>query len=247
MKIRVVDGRRMTDRAGAAEFTGRSEHTITIQTSPKRRAEGSRWPAPVPGPEGVLLYPLDDLAAAIEEIAEASRARVHSITLDGDPDELIPALEFRTLIDAKASTWSKYVDMSKAAWERGEDGYLPRPDLEEPAPKRGIIRSWRRQRVEQWINSRPGRGAGAGPPVRTEEAGPTAAKYRRVMAAIRKDISEGTFTPGQPLPSEAKLGTRYAVSLTTVRRSLTELHHEGVLIRSSDRTMVAPDTPPHDG
>ncbi|MFI7517543.1 GntR family transcriptional regulator [Micromonospora echinofusca] len=243
MKIWVVDGRRMTDRAGAAEFTGRSEQTIAIQTSPKRRAEGSGWPAPVLGPEGVLLYPLDDLAATIEGIAEASRARVHSITLDGDPDELIPALEFRALIDAKASTWSKYVDMSKPAWERGEDGYLPRPDLEEPAPRRGIIRSWRRHRVEEWINSRPGRGAGAGPPVRTAETGPTAAKYRLVMAAIRQDISDGTFTPGQPLPSEAKLGTRYAVSPGTVRRALTELHHEGALIRSSDGTVAPNPTP----
>ncbi|MFF3867096.1 GntR family transcriptional regulator [Micromonospora sp. NPDC001898] len=244
MKIRVVDGRRMTDRAGAAEFTGRSEQTIAIQTSPKRRAEGSGWPAPVPGPEGVLLYPLDDLASTLEDIAETSRARVHSITLDGDPSELIPAVEFRALIDAKASTWSKYVDMSKPAWERGEDGYLPRPDLEEPAPKRGIIRSWTRQRVEQWINNRPGRGAGAGPPVRTEETGPTAAKYRLTMAAIRQDISDGTFTPGQPLPSEAKLGTRYTVSPGTVRRALTELHQQGVLIRSFDGTF-APNTPPH--
>ncbi|WP_186832189.1 winged helix-turn-helix domain-containing protein [Micromonospora endolithica] len=236
----------MTDRAGAAEFTGRSEHTITIQTSPKRRAQGSGWPAPISGPEGVLLYPLDELAAAIEGIAEASRARVHSITLDGDPDELIPALEFRALIDAKASTWSKYVDMSKAAWGRGEDGYLPRPDLEEPSPKRGVIRYWKRHRVEHWINSRPGRGAGAGPPVRTEATGPTAAKYRRVMAAIRQDISEGIFAPGQRLPSEATLGTRYAVSLTTVRRALTELRREGVLSRSDDGIVAAPNTPPHD-
>ena len=222
----------MTDRAGAAEFTGRSERTITIQTSPARRAAGSGWPAPIAGPDGILLYPLDELAATIEGFAETARARVHTITLDGDPDELIPAVEFRQLIDAKAGPWSKYVDMSKAAWERGEDGYLPLPDLVEPAPKRGVIRSWKRHRVENWINSRPGRGAGAGPPVRTEETGPTAPKYRRVVAAIRQDISQGALTPGQRMPSMAALCIQYDVSMSTIQRAVVELRREGLV--SSD-------------
>ncbi|MEU7611114.1 winged helix-turn-helix domain-containing protein [Micromonospora sp. NPDC049204] len=229
----------MTDRAGAAEFTGRSEHTITIQTSPQRRADGSGWPAPVKGPDGVLLYPLDELAATIEGIAEAARARVHSITLDGNPDEMISAVEFRALIDATAGPWSKYVDMSKGAWERGEDGYLPRPDLEEPARTRGVTRFWTRRRVEKWINSRPGRSAGAGPRVRTEETGPTAAKYRLVVAAIRQDISEGTFTSGHRLPSMNALSTQYGVSMSTIQRAIAELRSEGVLTRGSDGITVA--------
>jgi hypothetical protein len=50
------------------------------------------------------------------------------------------------------------------AWKRGEDGYLPKPDDEEPA-RRGVIHKWKRHRVESWINSWEGKVPSPGRPV----------------------------------------------------------------------------------
>ncbi len=91
------------------------------------------------------------------------RARVHQVTLDGDPDELLTAKDFYTLIRVDARTWSKYVEKSMPDWLAGRDGYLPKPDQEEPA-RRGVLRSWKRYRVANWINRRLGSASSPGRP-----------------------------------------------------------------------------------
>ncbi|MBC8991771.1 hypothetical protein [Micromonospora chalcea] len=160
MEIRNIGGRPHTDIAGAAELTGRSEQTVRLKTSPKQRAQGSGWPAPVKQ-DKKAWFPIDELErirdVLLPQIVETARARVHHVDLDGDPEELISASEFRKILTITQGGWDKYVDLSKSAWGRGEDGYLPVPDCQEPAPVQGVTRYWKRRRVQEWINARTGK------------------------------------------------------------------------------------------
>ncbi len=171
MEVRVVNGRRCTNRPGAAEYLGRSLQTINLVASPKRRAS-TGWPAYTGKEDGHEWYALDDLdefrVSYIQAKERAGKAQVHQVRLDGDPDELITAVEFRKIIGVGHGVWSKYVGKSEPAWKQGEDGYLPRPDAEEPAP-RGVIRKWKRHRAETWINNRPGSAPSPGRPKKTPE------------------------------------------------------------------------------
>src|SRR5262249_8081097 len=145
MQQRVVGGRRCTNRPGAAEYLGRSLQTINLVASPKRRA-ATGWPAYVDIEDGQEWYALDDLDEFRTSYLDANRrarsARVHEITIDGDPDELINAKDVRALIGVAHNVWSKYVEKSLPAWRQDRDGYLPKPDREEPA-RRGVIRWWK--------------------------------------------------------------------------------------------------------
>jgi len=173
MEERLVKGRRCTNRPGAAEYLGRSLQTVNLLASPKRR-ESAGWPACVDTIDGQEWYALEDLDAFRDAYWKAKQrdrqARVHQISLDGDPDELISAKDFYTLIDVNARTWSKYVEKSLTAWLAGRDGYLPKPDKEEPA-RRGVIRYWKRHRAAAWINGRSGSASSTGRPRRHPDAG----------------------------------------------------------------------------
>ena len=168
MEERVVQGRRCTNRAGAAEYLGRSLQTINLVASPKRRAS-TGWPAYVDVEDGYEWYALDDLdtfrASYLEAKKAARQAKVHQVTLDGNPDELIPAKDFRAIIGVGHGVWSKYVEKSIPDWQEGRDGYLPKPDHEEPG-RRGVIRSWQRHRVQTWVNNRVGSASSPGRPAK---------------------------------------------------------------------------------
>lgn len=168
VEIRIVAGRRATNRPGAAEYLGRSLQTIHLWASPSRRA-ATGWPAPVGTIGRQHWYALSDLdefrKAYIAAVEAAGRARVHQLEVDGDPDELVTATEFRRMIQVGDRTWAKWVWQSQPAWERGEDGYLPRPDDEQPA-RRGVVRRWRLARAVAWINARPGKVPSPGRPAR---------------------------------------------------------------------------------
>ncbi|KAB1138705.1 hypothetical protein F6X68_25750 [Micromonospora sp. AMSO12t] len=157
MEIRNIGGQPHTDIAGAAEFTRRSEATVRLKTSPKQREQGSGWPAPVKQ-DKKSWFPIDELNRVrdilLPQIGESTRARVHHVDLDGDPEELISASEFRRLLDISQGAWARYVDLSRAAWRGQKDGYLPFFDDEKPAPVQGKIRYWKRRRVQEWINNR---------------------------------------------------------------------------------------------
>jgi len=163
-------GRRLaTNRAGAAELLGRSIKTINLLASPKGRAEGSGFPEPIEVDTDGEWYSLTDLRRFrpkyLARVEAAGRARSHGTILEGDPEELLPAVDFQKAIDVPSKSWTKYVDISKPAWIRGEDGYLPRPDHEEPVVKgRGVTRYWKRRRVQDWINNRPGSNPSPGRP-----------------------------------------------------------------------------------
>ncbi|RLK12682.1 hypothetical protein DER29_5967 [Micromonospora sp. M71_S20] len=159
MEIRNIGGQPHTDIAGAAEFTCRSEATVRLKTSPKQREQGSGWPAPVKQ-DKKSWFPIDELKRVrdilLPQIVESARARVHQVNLVGDPEELLPAAEFRKILDISQGAWDFYAGRSKAAWKRHEDGYLPLFDLEEPAPTGGMTRYWKRRRIQEWINVRGG-------------------------------------------------------------------------------------------
>ena len=175
---RLIGSRRATNRAGAAEILGRSIKTINLLASPKGRADGSGFPAAISTEGGQDWYAIADVEAFARtyraQVEATGRARSDGVVLDGDPDELITAVEFRQAIDIEAKSWTKYVGISKDAWARGEDGYLPRPDSEEPVTRgRGVTRKWTRRRAQAWIDARTGPNPGPGrPPVAATSTAP---------------------------------------------------------------------------
>lgn len=68
--------------------------------------------------------------------------------------------------------------------------------------------------------------------------------YYQLKQLITQEISSGVLKPGDKLPAEDDLCEMYAVSRTPVRQALTELVHEGLLIRVHGRgTFVAEPEP----
>jgi len=53
--------------------------------------------------------------------------------------------------------------------------------------------------------------------------------YQQVTDAIREDIAEGVYQPGEALPSETRMIEQYGVSRTTLRQALILLRHEGLI------------------
>ena len=53
---------------------------------------------------------------------------------------------------------------------------------------------------------------------------------RQISAAIKREILEGTLTPGDRLPSEEKLAEIFGVSRPTVRAALQELSSAGTVV-----------------
>jgi len=63
----------------------------------------------------------------------------------------------------------------------------------------------------------------------------------QVKQALRDQIAGGTWKPGDLVPGDVELCSQLAVSRTTVRQALTELAHEGWVVRERGRgTFVAP-------
>ena len=56
-------------------------------------------------------------------------------------------------------------------------------------------------------------------------------KYRQILDDLRKEIHIGRHKPGDRLPSEADLGTKYDVSRLTIQRVLKELQIEDLIER----------------
>jgi len=68
--------------------------------------------------------------------------------------------------------------------------------------------------------------------------------YYQLKQIIKKQISRDDLKPGDQLPSEDELCTRHGISRTPVRQAVTELVHEGLLVRIHGRgTFVAESAP----
>jgi GntR family transcriptional regulator len=64
--------------------------------------------------------------------------------------------------------------------------------------------------------------------------------YRQIKTLITRSLVSGEWRPGEPIPSELELASRYSVSQGTVRKAVTELAEERVLVRQQGRgTFVA--------
>jgi DNA-binding GntR family transcriptional regulator len=55
------------------------------------------------------------------------------------------------------------------------------------------------------------------------------ALYRQIASDLRAQLAEGNLAPGDRLPPEAELGSRYGVSRLTVRRALEDLARSGLV------------------
>src|ERR1700674_2851732 len=64
--------------------------------------------------------------------------------------------------------------------------------------------------------------------------------YRQIKWLITQSLVSGEWGPGDPIPSEIELASRYSVSQGTVRKAVTELAGENLLIRHQGKgTFVA--------
>lgn len=65
--------------------------------------------------------------------------------------------------------------------------------------------------------------------------------YRQIADDVRAQIADGTLKPGEKLPSEPELMTKYDVSRIVVRQALADLKSEGAIIKQQGRgSFVAP-------
>jgi GntR family transcriptional regulator len=64
--------------------------------------------------------------------------------------------------------------------------------------------------------------------------------YRQIKLLITQSLVSGEWGPGDPIPSEIELASRYSVSQGTVRKAVSELADENLLIRYQGKgTFVA--------
>jgi GntR family transcriptional regulator len=63
-------------------------------------------------------------------------------------------------------------------------------------------------------------------------------RHAEIAQALREQIRSGELTPGSPLPSEARLTGRFAVSRGTVRQALAALRAEGLIAGGRGRVPV---------
>lgn len=59
--------------------------------------------------------------------------------------------------------------------------------------------------------------------------------YEQLMDAIKKDIMENIYRPGDKLPTETELEKRYQVSRITVRRAVKELCDQKILVKKQGK------------
>ena len=69
-----------------------------------------------------------------------------------------------------------------------------------------------------------------GPPNPDRRMIETVPKYQQMRRELRRDVRAGVWRPGQKIPSEAELMTRFRASRSTVLRALRDLKREGLLV-----------------
>lgn len=175
MKITTVDGQPATDRAGAAAYLGIPLNTVKVHAERGKRPT-SGFPDPVGHDDrGVEVFALADLDAYRAARTPAPRPALTHQVLTGEPDELLDNTAFATILGVDpANVFHRYVDLSRAAWQRGEDGYLPLPDDNTPA-RNGTTYWWRRHRIATWLATPRTGGRRPGP-------APTVADLAAVLA-----------------------------------------------------------------
>jgi len=62
--------------------------------------------------------------------------------------------------------------------------------------------------------------------------------YHQLKRILIEYIQKNSLEPGEPIPTEAELQATYRLSRTTVRKSLEELEHDGVIRRQRGKRSV---------
>ena len=68
-------------------------------------------------------------------------------------------------------------------------------------------------------------------------------QYKQIYEDLRSHIADGTYVPGDLLPSEHELSVKYNVARLTVRRSLEQLVADGFIVRRQGKGSVVKGTP----
>ncbi|MCD7852476.1 MAG: GntR family transcriptional regulator, partial [Oscillospiraceae bacterium] len=64
--------------------------------------------------------------------------------------------------------------------------------------------------------------------------------YSQLVSIVKRNISAGTLSPGDLLPSESELCKTFGISRSTVRQAIGALESEGLVVRKQGRgTFVA--------
>lgn len=72
---------------------------------------------------------------------------------------------------------------------------------------------------------------------------PNVPAWYRVAVTIRNRIQRQSYRPGQQVPPEIALAAEFAVSRTTMRRSMDELVRQGLLTRKRGSGTFVSDDP----
>lgn len=67
--------------------------------------------------------------------------------------------------------------------------------------------------------------------------------YYQIETILRRQILSGELAPGSPLPSEESLGQEFDVSRITVRRALSILEDDGLIVRQRGRGTFVTEKP----
>lgn len=68
-------------------------------------------------------------------------------------------------------------------------------------------------------------------------------QYKQIYEALREQIATGVYAPGDMLPSEYTLCDTYQVARLTVRKALSLLASDGLIIRQQGRGSIVKGTP----
>ncbi|MDR1600948.1 MAG: GntR family transcriptional regulator [Tannerella sp.] len=69
------------------------------------------------------------------------------------------------------------------------------------------------------------------------------AKYRQIYETLRRRIADGTYAPGDMLPSENSLCSVYGVAHLTVRKAIGQLLSDGLIVCRQGKRSVVKGTP----
>lgn len=137
--LREIEDKTLAHRGALEEITGLSKKSVD------RLAGREDFPAPVieRGPERRSWYDPDaliDFALSYERHEVGVDAELAAAT---PRSKLLTPTEAAELMRISPATFRKNVEQSIPAWNRGEDGYLPRPDEEQPRGTKQVSRRWK--------------------------------------------------------------------------------------------------------
>lgn len=66
--------------------------------------------------------------------------------------------------------------------------------------------------------------------------------YFQIARILRDEISDGTYGPGECIPTEAELQERFAVSRSTIRQAVGDLVYQGLLERRRSKGTIVSST-----